>query len=1337
MTRPEPTEVPRLERISPELVDALIDFAPTERARKSGFAAHQREGTAGVFNMLATNRCAYLADEVGMGKTYVALGVMGVLRALHPEARIAVIAPRENIQHKWVKEQSNFVRRNWLSADNRVRSLHDTPAWPPTVCRSLPDFIHELCLAADRDFFLRMPSFSLALSDTDRRKALRRQVRKLLPWIPRPALGSKTRDGFRDQLGRVLNAAVPDIDLLVVDEAHNLKHGFSAGGSTRNRMLGLVFGNPAAASDDAPWYRPRVKRLLLLSATPIEDDYAALWRQLDVFGFGQVALRDSRGGDPRSAAELATDELTDADKKRLAGRLLVRRVSGLQIAGELHTRNMYRREWRKGGLEEHGVELAVTDPRQRLIVALVQKKVAEILDDERFGNRFQIGMLSSFESFVESVGKRIGRARAPGPGEQDDGEERTFDGDQEATTEERAGIDTAAIGALSRSYGERFGERLPHPKLDATCAALMKAFEAGEKSLVFVRRVATVGEMAARLETMFDRWLKAKMIAALPGLEDDIHELFARYERERRRRPDDGWVDESAEDGDLDELGRLASDDDGGAESFFAWFFRGLGPKGVLSGAAFQKNRLSSTSSVYSTLFEDDYVSRLLGWPGWPPDVVAALAARAQLPVDEVRDRLRRRAHAYFAHTSKQREGYPRLVVYDGYQVAGLELLAATGAAVGERAELILQERYERPADSTAEVPPGFPNPETSLGARTFIVSLEAHPELRDALWPSEETGSGRETFRRREQRRELLSAMFRLGAAFVDLYLLAIAQLGSFRVGTEASTRHGGSDPMAALATALVERLEQQRGQPGVSAYNELHQAAEAFETLLAVNFETVPGARLKELPGIYGATLQRQVPVGRMSGGVNKRLVRQFRMPGFPLVLITTDVLQEGEDLHTFCRQVVHYGITWTPSAIEQRTGRVDRIGSLTQRRHDGRPEPPEPEELLQVFYPYLRDTVEVLQVQEVFRRLNRFIELIHKGVRSTGPDDSRIDASRGLLEGLADIEPIRERLESAFPIEAGWTRGEVATSAARPVDLEGLEAHLQRIWDEIVSDYAVTPSGAPPRRREGRARVGGARSLVGAVGGDGVSELPFELELRSQASGGAALLRCKSYEVARINPGDPAEVDELYDLAQALGAVRLCLRLDERRRVGSVTVQEEIMFDPGHTQPNEVIAAVRRTLGAAYAVARGVAPEGETRLQAAPEPEALAAAIDAAIAERDLRWTRRGAEIDVELYSGRHQRVMLGTYDDLYTFRSVAARASLVTANDRRWRELALLAWRKNALSELVGFGFDDDHNLIGIIEQPRATLDPEELVTYVQAVARECDRLEYALTGQDVE
>ena len=78
--------------ITPEFLDELIDFAPSGADRDKGFGRQQREGTVATFNMLARNGCAYLADEVGMGKTYVALGVMGLLRYFNPRARIVVNA---------------------------------------------------------------------------------------------------------------------------------------------------------------------------------------------------------------------------------------------------------------------------------------------------------------------------------------------------------------------------------------------------------------------------------------------------------------------------------------------------------------------------------------------------------------------------------------------------------------------------------------------------------------------------------------------------------------------------------------------------------------------------------------------------------------------------------------------------------------------------------------------------------------------------------------------------------------------------------------------------------------------------------------------------------------------------------------------------------------------------------------------------------------------------------------------------------------------------------------------------------------------------------------------
>ena len=1149
--------------ITPEFLDQLIEFAPPGAARDLAFSAQQREGTVAAFNMLARNGCAYLADEVGTGKTYIALGVMSLLRYFDPHARIVVIAPRENIQRKWVKELHNFVGRNWRTVGNRVKSLGGGPVWEPVVCNSLVEFAHEALVNQDRDFFLRMTSFSIRLSDSDDRSKTRGALLDTVPWLQRRHVPNNTPEGFRDAFAVALNGAVPEADLVIVDEAHNLKHGFRADGSTRNRVMGLAFGHPEGTSFAQRWYRSKAKRVLLLSATPFEDDYAAIQRQLAVLGFGNAKLCGPDGEAGLAVADLACPQVAEQEKQRIAHRLLIRRVSGLKIAGRLHTKNMYRREWRRGGLQRHDQPMVIKEPGERLVVALMQKKVAEVLQNERFNNHFQIGMLSSFESFLQSV-EGVRRRTA---------DDAVFDGEEQhrgLRDEVRRGADTNAITDVVRSYHARFDKRLPHPKLDRTASALSDAFETGEKALVFVRRVATVDEMAAKLDESFDRWIRMRMEARLPDLHGEIAGLFKRYGDERQRRPDeieahDGdGADLTSERERFDRRDDLDEDDEGGAESFFAWFFRGDGPSGVLSGAAFQTNRLSSTSSAYATLFEDDYVAQLLG--GDAGDVLASLAQETGESSERCVERLRRLAFGFFHERSRRREGYPRLYVFEGYQAAGLTLLRESGGRTREQAETMLTERFPGIHPPEMEPPPGFPPPDTGLGLTTVFTELRRLPGLRGRLWPESGSADFRTAFRCQEQRRELLSAMARLGAPYVDLYLLAIRRIGSFSLGLRQET-----ETAAELATEFVRLLGSQEREPGFHAFHELSQAAEAFDHILAVNFPEAPYCSLPELARLYGATLQKQVPVGRMSGGVNQRLVRQFRMPGFPLVLITTDVLQEGEDLHTFCRRVVHYGIAWTPSAMEQRTGRVDRIGGLVQRRLDGSLEPAAPDEFIQVYYPHLRDTVELLQVRRVLRRLNRFLQLIHRGDSAVESDDKAIDASRALLEEIEDLPPIEGELESAFPIDCRWLDGELGACHASPPDWTRPYRHLDALWRELCERYLITESmSGEPRLRRGEFRVAAA----------GGTMQPFTLGLRSQVAGAEILIECES-TIGFVDLQDDEVVNALMSELAGDTSIKLCVDPRVGKHQDRIYVRREVLFDSDATRLDDVAAMFESTL------------------------------------------------------------------------------------------------------------------------------------------------------------
>lgn len=121
---------------------------------------------------------------------------------------------------------------------------------------------------------------------------------------------------------------------------------------------------------------------------------------------------------------------------------------------------------------------------------------------------------------------------------------------------------------------------------------------------------------------------------------------------------------------------------------------------------------------------------------------------------------------------------------------------------------------------------------------------------------------------------------------------------------------------------------------------------------------------------------------------------------------------------------------------------------------------------------------------------------------------------------------------------------------------------------------------------------------------------------------------------------------------------------------------------------------------------------------------------------IHDRHENWTLDGNAIDVRLVpTDRRQRVTASRKGDTYILESVVLGAARVTKSARHWRRLALLAWLRNAEHDLVTFAFDTSDRLIGLIEQPAATLDEGELGLCIDTLAYECDRFEYVLTGGD--
>jgi hypothetical protein len=109
--------------------------------------------------------------------------------------------------------------------------------------------------------------------------------------------------------------------------------------------------------------------------------------------------------------------------------------------------------------------------------------------------------------------------------------------------------------------------------------------------------------------------------------------------------------------------------------------------------------------------------------------------------------------------------------------------------------------------------------------------------------------------------------------------------------------------------------------------------------EAYLAALEDIQTGTFRRESPDPDDPDVIRYLPNVRLANGLvrsetRRRLMLAFNTPFFPEILIASSVLAEGVDLHLDCRFVVHHDLSWNPSTIEQRTGRVDRIGSKAEK-------------------------------------------------------------------------------------------------------------------------------------------------------------------------------------------------------------------------------------------------------------------------------------------------------------------------------------------------------------------------------------------------------------------
>jgi hypothetical protein len=105
-----------------------------------------------------------------------------------------------------------------------------------------------------------------------------------------------------------------------------------------------------------------------------------------------------------------------------------------------------------------------------------------------------------------------------------------------------------------------------------------------------------------------------------------------------------------------------------------------------------------------------------------------------------------------------------------------------------------------------------------------------------------------------------------------------------------------------------------------------------------------------------------------GNTKHEIRQRLMLAFNTPFYPEILVASMIMAEGVDLHLNCRHIIHHDLCWNPSTLEQRTGRIDRIGAKVERC--GQP--------IKIYLPYIAMTQDEKMYRVVMDR-ERWFEVV----------------------------------------------------------------------------------------------------------------------------------------------------------------------------------------------------------------------------------------------------------------------------------------------------------------------------------------------------------------------
>ncbi len=903
----------------------------------------QEEGVAALCNILEKKHVAYLADEVGLGKTMQALGVIAMLKNKKPKANILVITPREIVQQGWVNEFLNFKENIYLG-----NSL------PGSFSRkdNLYEWLESSSPTNDTIPLLRHTSFSrpaFVTSDdlADAWNQLCGHWQKIngicLPNTP-PSLA---KDDYSTHFNMSVAHAIEKkfdnkgcvFDLVVVDEAQCLRNTENQ----TNKVLHTLFNG-------------RVKNWLFLSATPAHSGVSNLQSVLNHY-----PLQPLQG-------KLLPNHLfeTGDDYSKLLKQLskyMIRRPRTYHVNNRIYHKADYRKD------DNTSLAISCDTVLSTLTIALVQKNLVQVLSNNEKVHKlgfFRAGYMASFESLDDSI-REGNNKKTKGDVADKNPTNLDFHNEKNQPNPKEDAPDVGFVGRMSADFKKQFSMMdLPHPKIDEVVKEIsVNAFgseinniSGGRKTLVFCRRVSSVSALRDRimvnyLSSIEKRcrrvwkveldWEEGLSDIAQEG-DDDLH-----FEPGQDPTLGNGIIE------DVKNKFRVAGKVKGWLQRFRVTF-----EDGSKNAEFFEENwflRLCMEGGIAFEKAYDNVPQRI-----WEEALVFATRG------EKSQKRHKRRMHRYIVWNCLKR--YANEVF--GLDEAGF--LFWTEVLSNIFAEEIINSSYNENQLGKKNF-----SDKSILNFKYFWYFFDSSDNTSGLTLPGKLGVRDISLIYERQVLKTVLYRYLLLSDAVVDLYFAE--KTGTKNMHSQFFNWFVSDDIDAIrLRDVFCEWIENR---------------ALIFRSAFAEHAPLNVLARRESFEYLYAME-----PVMAITGGSGdrKRLVQQFNMPGLPYVVVGTDTLREGVNLHLFCHRVMHFGVAWTSGDLEQRVGRVDRYFSLIERRlkkHADDPEVHQPE--LTILYPYLCETLEKRQIDVVLERKavnEKLMDSPLVGSRNTDHQDISID-------------------------------------------------------------------------------------------------------------------------------------------------------------------------------------------------------------------------------------------------------------------------------------------------------------------------------------------------------